>query len=42
MPLTAFVKHVQGNEEVYEAILFIKYNTAGKIIHWQEVYVLKQ
>lgn len=42
MPLTAFVKRVQGNEDVYNAILLLKYNTAGKIIHWQEVYALRQ
>jgi len=42
MPLTVFVKRVQGNEDVYNAILLPKYNTAGKIIHWQEVYALRQ
>ncbi|HEV8051946.1 MAG TPA: AAA family ATPase, partial [Parachlamydiaceae bacterium] len=38
MPLQAHVKRVQGNEDVFDAILLIKFNDSGKIIHWQEVY----
>ena len=38
MPLVATVKRLQGKEEVFDAILCLKFNHSGKIIHWQEVY----
>lgn len=38
MPLKAVIKRVQGKEDVFNAILLIKLNDLGKIIHWQEVY----
>ncbi len=38
MPLRATVKRSVGTMEVFEAIMLIKYNNFGKIIHWQEVY----
>lgn len=42
MPLKATVKRLQGKEDVFDAILLIKFNDSGKIIHWQEVYSLRQ
>jgi predicted ATPase len=41
MPLVATVKRLQGKEEIFDAILFVKFNDAGKIIHWQEVYSIR-
>jgi hypothetical protein len=41
MPLKAIVKRLQGKEDVFDAILLIKFNDSGKIIHWQEVYALR-
>lgn len=41
MPLKANVKRLSGNEDVYDAILLIKFNDSGKIIHWQEVYSIR-
>lgn len=38
MPLKATVKRVQGNIDVFDAIMLIKFDDAGKIVHWQEVY----
>lgn len=38
MPLTAKVKPVQGKEDIFDAIMLIKFNNAGKIVHWQETY----
>lgn len=40
MPLVATVKRLEGNEEVFDAILLLKFDDLGKIIHWQEVYVI--
>ena len=42
MPLVATVKRIQGKEDIFDAILFVKFNDAGKIIHWQEVYSIRQ
>ena len=36
--LKAIVKRLQGKTEIFEAIMVIKFNDAGKIVHWQEVY----
>lgn len=41
MPLKAIVKRLQGSEDVFEAILFFKFNDFGKIVHWQEVYSMR-
>lgn len=41
MPLKAIIKRVQGKEDVFHAILMIKLNDFGKIIHWQEVYSIQ-
>lgn len=38
MPLKATVKYLQGTIEVFDAIMLIKFDNSGKIIHWQEVY----
>jgi predicted ATPase len=38
MPLSATVRRVQGNVDVFDAIMLIKFNERGKIVHWQEVY----
>lgn len=38
MPLRAALKRSDGTIEVFEAIMLIKFNNFGKIIHWQEVY----
>lgn len=42
MPLKATVRRSQGKEDMFDAILLIKFNELGKIIHWQEVYSLQQ
>lgn len=41
MPVKAIVKRL-GKEDTFDAIMLIKFNDAGKIIHWQEVYSLRQ
>lgn len=41
MPLTAKVKRVQGKEDLFDAIMLIKFNNAGEIIHWQETYSIR-
>lgn len=38
MPLKATVKRLNGHIDRFVAILLVKYNAAGKIVHWQEVY----
>ena len=38
MPLTATVKRTEGTEDVFDAIMLIKFDDSGKIVHWQEVY----
>lgn len=42
MPLKAIVKRLQGKEDIFDAILLVKFNDLGKIIHWQEVYSLRE
>lgn len=42
MPLKAVVKRLQGKEDVFDAILLVKFNDLGKIVHWQEVYSIRQ
>jgi hypothetical protein len=39
LPLTAYITRTNGTKEVFEAILILQYNFAGKIILWHEVYV---
>ncbi len=41
MPLVATVKRLQGNQDTFDAVLFIQFNDSGKIIHWQEVYSIR-
>ncbi|MCP5506778.1 MAG: AAA family ATPase [Chlamydiales bacterium] len=41
MPLTAKVRRTEGKEDLFDAIMLIKFNDAGKIIHWQEVYSIR-
>lgn len=41
MPLTATVRRTQGKKDIFDAIMLIKFNGLGKIIHWQEVYSLR-
>ncbi len=36
--LKAIVKRLQGNVDVFDAIMLIKFNDLGEIVHWQEVY----
>ena len=38
MPLKATVKRLQGKVDVFDAIMLIKFDDLGKIVHWQEVY----
>ena len=42
MPLTATVYHTYGNQDIFVAIMMIKCNGEGKIVHWQEVYTKKE
>lgn len=41
MPLKATVKRLHGKMDVFDAILIIKFNDLGKIVHWQEVYSIR-
>ncbi len=41
MPLKATVTRVQGKRDVFDAIMLLKFNEDGKIVHWQEIYVLR-
>lgn len=41
MPLTARVKRIDRKEDVFDEIMLLKFNDAGKIIHWQEVYSIR-
>jgi predicted ATPase len=41
MPLTAKVERMEGKVDLFDAIMLIKFNDAGKIIHWQEVYSIR-
>jgi hypothetical protein len=38
MPLTATIQRLQEKKDIFDAILLVKFNDSGKIIHWQEVY----
>jgi len=38
MPLIATIQRLQGKKEVFDAIMLVKFNKLGKIVHWQEVY----
>ncbi|MBA3956794.1 MAG: AAA family ATPase [Parachlamydiaceae bacterium] len=38
MPLKATVKRLKGNVDIFDAIMLIKFNDLGQIVHWQEVY----
>ena len=38
MPLTAIVERESGEKEIFDAMMFLKFNESGKIVHWQEVY----
>ncbi|MBS4163768.1 hypothetical protein PRO82_001074 [Candidatus Protochlamydia amoebophila] len=42
MPLKAIFNRLQGKEDVFDAILLVKFNDSGKIIYWQEVYSIHQ
>ena len=39
MPLAAKITNLKGENTLFHAIMLIKFNDAGKIVHWQEVYV---
>lgn len=41
MPLKATVKRLQGQEDIFDAILFVKFDELGKIVHWQEIYSVR-
>lgn len=41
MPIKANVKRLQGKEDIFDAILLLKFNDFGKIVHWQEVYSIR-
>ncbi len=41
IPLKATVKRLQGKEDIFDAIMLIKFNDLGKIVHWQEVYSVR-
>ena len=41
MPLKATVKRIRGKVDIFDAILLIKFNDSGKIVHWQEVYSIR-
>jgi hypothetical protein len=42
MPLKATVKRLQGKVDVFDAIMLIKFDNLGKIVHWQEVYSMSE
>ena len=42
MPLTANVKRLSGRTDIFDAIMLVKFNDSGKIIHWQEVYTVRK
>lgn len=41
IPLKATVKRLLGKVDIFDAIMLIKFNDLGKIVHWQEVYSLR-
>jgi len=38
MPLIATLTRLTGKEDIFDAMMLIKFDNSGKIIHWQEVY----
>lgn len=42
MPLRANVKRLNGTTDIFDAIMLVKFNDSGKIIHWQEVYSVRK
>ncbi len=38
LPLKATVTKTDGTVDLYQAMLLFKYDSEGKIVHWQEVY----
>lgn len=42
VPLQATVQRIQGKKDIFDAIMIIKFDNTGKIVHWQEVYSLRQ
>ena len=42
MPLNATVKRLKGKVDVFNAIMLIKFNDLGEIVHWQEVYSMSE
>lgn len=38
IPLQAHVTRLNGHVDLFFAIMLLKYDAFGKIIHWQEVY----
>ena len=41
MPLKATVNRLQGKLDIFDAIMLIKFNDLGKIVHWEEVYSIR-
>lgn len=41
MPLTSSVERLNGKVDMFDAILLIKFNESGQIVHWQEVYSIR-
>lgn len=39
IPLTANIQRINNCKQIFDAILILKFNEAGKIILWHEVYV---
>lgn len=37
IPLRATIEHVDGAVRIYDAVMILGFNEAGRIIHWQEV-----
>lgn len=42
IPLVASVAKLDGATDIYDAMMLIKYNSDGKIIHWQEIYCRRE
>ncbi len=42
IPLKATVKRLQGEVDIFDVILLLKFNDLGKIVHWQEVYSVRK
>lgn len=41
IPLKAIIKRLHEKEDIFDAIMLIKFNDSGKIVHWQEVYSIR-